>query len=115
MSKPLPDCIHQLCGLCLPLGEVQTRPMFGGHGLYLEGVMFALEADGVIYLKVDKETKPDFQKTNSVPFVYEGKNKPVEMSYWRCPSDSLISTENFLPWAERALAAAKRAKSKKKK
>ena len=36
-----------------PLGPVGARRMFGGHGIYLDGVMFALIADDQLYLKVD--------------------------------------------------------------
>lgn len=34
------------------MGAVRAKPMFGGHGLYLDGVMFALLADGRCFIKV---------------------------------------------------------------
>lgn len=37
------------------LGDVRSRAMFGGHGIYHDGVMIGLIASGVFYLKVDDE------------------------------------------------------------
>jgi DNA transformation protein and related proteins len=34
-----------------PLGGVRAKRMFGGHGVYLEGLFFALVADDTLYLK----------------------------------------------------------------
>ena len=39
------------------LGPVEARRMFGGHGLYAEGVMFALLDDGELFVKTDVETR----------------------------------------------------------
>ena len=36
-----------------PLGPVGARRMFGGHGIFMDGLMFGLIADGQLYLKVD--------------------------------------------------------------
>ncbi|MDA8227095.1 MAG: TfoX/Sxy family protein, partial [Desulfitobacterium hafniense] len=35
------------------LGDVTVRKMFGGAGIYYEGVIFGLLADDVLYFKVD--------------------------------------------------------------
>ncbi|MBA7646146.1 hypothetical protein ES703_53908 [subsurface metagenome] len=48
--------------------EVSARKMFGGAGLYCDGVMFGLIADDVIYLKVDDSNRDDFIKAGSSPF-----------------------------------------------
>ena len=34
------------------LGAITIRKMFGGAGIYLEGTMFGLIADDLVYLKV---------------------------------------------------------------
>ena len=38
------------------LGRVVVRRMFGVHGVYCDGVMFALIADDVLYLKTDESS-----------------------------------------------------------
>ena len=106
--------VDRVCGLMLPLGPVQARAMFGGWGLYLDDLMFALIAWDRLFLKVDEETKARFADVDSTAFTYEGKSKPVEMSYWEAPAGSLEAPDALLPWAELGLAAAKRAQAKKK-
>lgn len=65
-----------------PFGSITARKMFGGYGVYKDGVIIALIADDIIYLKASPETEPYFELFGSKPFVYEGKNRPVKMSYW---------------------------------
>ena len=36
-----------------PFGAVSVKRMFGGHGVYADGLCFAIEAGGEVYLKVD--------------------------------------------------------------
>lgn len=100
--------------LLAPLGPVQARRMFGGAGLYLDGVMFALIADEVVYLKADDETSKAFEDEGLEPFTYEGKAKPVQMSYWRAPDRLFDDQDEFVEWAGVALGAARKTKSKSK-
>ena len=91
-----------------PLGKITTRSMFGGYGVYCDGLFIAIVIDGRLYLKVDDETKAAFVAAGSAPFVYEGQKKPIEMSYWNVPEDALDSPEQMRPWAKMAIAAALR-------
>lgn len=98
----------------LPLGPVHAKRMFGGHGVFLEGLMFALIAGDRLYLKVDGRTKALFAKAGAEPFVYRGRTRPVEMSYWSLPVDPDADREAFLAWARVAIDAARRARRKNK-
>ena len=80
--------------------------MFGGHGIFHDDLMFALIAWNRLYFKVDDETKERFAAAGGEPFVYRGKRKPVEMSYWALPGDGLGDPAALIDWAELALAAA---------
>jgi hypothetical protein len=76
-----PDHIRELFS---SFGHVSVRRMFGGAGIYADGVMFALVADDVIYLKVDAQNEPDFEREGLPPFTYLAKNnKRAVMSYRR--------------------------------
>lgn len=67
-----------------------SRAMFGGYGLYKDGIIFGIIADDELYLKVDKTNKKRFEAFGSHPFEYEGKNyKKIAMSYWLVPEDVL--------------------------
>lgn len=89
-------------------GRPGARKMFGGCGIYLDGAMIGLIADGRFYLKVDDATKPRFAAAGSEPFVYDGGGKPVQMSYWTVPDEALESAEAMRDWARLAQAAAQR-------
>ncbi len=100
-------CTHAL-DLLAPLGPVTARKMFGGYGIFLDGVMFALIASDTLYIKADSATLDAFAAAGSQPFTYRGKNKPVEMSYWQAPIDAMEDPETLLPWARRGIEAARR-------
>lgn len=92
---------------------VTFRGMFGGLGIFRDGVMFGLVAYERLYFKVDDQTKARFAEAGSEPFVYEGKNKPIEMSYWTAPDESLDDPELFEEWARLGLEASRRAAAAK--
>ncbi len=94
-----------------PFGPVTPKRMFGGLGVYHDGLMFALVADGIVYLKVDEQTIPLFEAAGARPFVYQGKAKPVQMSYWTTPEEAIDDPDAMKVWAERAYSAALRGKN----
>ena len=83
-------------------GGAGARAMFGGFGIYKGGVMFGLIADDELYFKVDDSNRPDFEARKSKPFVYDGKGKPISMSYWRVPDDVLEDPDQLKAWAMKA-------------
>ena len=93
-----------------PFGPVNPRRMFGGLGIFHDGVMIALVADGQLFMKADEQTIALFEDAGSQAFVYSGKGKPVQMSYWSLPEDAYDDPDVMREWAERAHSAALRAK-----
>lgn len=100
--------IAHLGDLFEPLGPVATRAMFGGHGLYFEGMIIGVIIDEALYLKADEYTRGDFEAAGCAPFVYAMKGRPVAMSYWSLPEEALDSPQAMRPWALRAIEAARR-------
>ena len=100
--------VEYLCELLLPLGQAQGRPMFGGYGVYLDGLMIGLVIDGGFFLKVDELTQQKFKAAGCEQFVYHGQEKPIVMSYWSAPPAALESEREMEPWARLAIAAAER-------
>jgi DNA transformation protein len=97
-----------------PLGGVSARRMFGGAGLFKDGLMFALIADDVLYLKADDANRPDFETAGQGPFVYEAKGgKRGVMSYWQTPDELFDEPDDLVDWALRAFDAALRADAAK--
>ena len=99
--------------LLAPIGRVTARRMFGGAGLYADGVIVGLEVAGSLYLKTDDRTRQAFADAGGQPFVYDGKARPVTMSYWTPPEEAMDSPEAMRPWARLALEASLRAAAAK--
>ena len=100
-----------------PFGEITVRKMFGGLGIYCEGNIFALEADGIIWLKVDDVTRAEFEQAGLEPFSFEFNNgKSGTMSYYNAPDDMFDDHDVLSHWVSLSLGAAMRnTKPKKKK
>jgi DNA transformation protein and related proteins len=92
------------------VGGVSFRKMFGGIGIFRQGIMFALVADDTLYLKADEVSAIDFKAEGSGPFIYDGKTKPHVMPYWRLPERLYDEPGEFRHWALNAFAAAERVK-----
>lgn len=90
------------------LGRVSARSMFGGWGIYREGRMFGLIAEDTLYLKADGKNRSLFEAEGLGRFVYEGKGKPVSMSYYQVPPSALDDAAEMRPWAISAYDAALR-------
>ena len=90
-------------------GIVVVRRMFGGAGIYADGTMFGLVADGVIYLKADELNAPAFERENLPPFSYATKDgKRGVMSYRRMPERLYDDPEELARWARAAHEVARR-------
>ena len=100
------------------LGAACAKRLFGGHGLYLDGLMVGLIAAEQLYLKTDAETRPRFEASGGRPFVYARRDGKVErhatMSYWTPPPEAIEAPEAMRPWARLALEAALRAQAAKR-
>ena len=95
-----------------PLGPVSLKRMFGGHGIYRQGRIFALEADGAIWMKSDAESREAFVAAGSRPFSYQtSKGEVTIASYWSLPEAAFDDPDELRRWAAMAEAAADRAKA----
>jgi DNA transformation protein and related proteins len=96
------------------LGPVTVRRMFGGAGMFVDGVMFALILDDTLYFKADDSNRPDFEAEGLAPFSYATKDgRNTIMSYWRCPDRLFDDPDEMAAWARKALAAARRSTGSK--
>lgn len=90
---------------------IRARNMFGGVGIYAGDFFFALIDDDTLYFKVDESNRPDFEARGMGPFQPYGEDGET-MGYYRVPDDLLEDSEALAGWAEKAIAAARRAKAK---
>ena len=89
--------------------------MFGGYGIYHDGVMFGLVADDTLYLKVDDSSKQQFIDKDLTAFEYDKGNKKVQMSYYLAPEEIYDDPDEANYWAKLAYQAALNSKTTRKK
>ena len=89
-----------------PLGNVMSRAMFGGYGIFHEGVMFALIADDTLYFKVNESNRAIYKKAGSKPF-------PHGISYWEVPAELLEEDGKLHEWANISIEIAHQLSLKK--
>jgi len=101
--------VDQLAGL----GAVRARAMFGGHGIYLDDLMFALVVDDRLYLKADEQTRPVFEARGLVPFTYQRQGREQALGFHLAPEEGFDDPAELCRWAAEALAVARRAAARK--
>ena len=107
----LEDLIAELMA---PLSGVTIRRMFGGRGVFRNGLMFALlSSRGVFYFKADEETAPAFAAEGSEQWTPEMGGRKSAMPYWRAPERLFDEPDDFAEWARTAYAAALRMQNAK--
>ncbi len=104
------DYLHEVFDA---FGPIRMRRMFGGWGIYHDGLMFGLYASGRLYLKTDVYNVAQFEAAGSEPFTYTQRGKSVKLSYWSAPEAVLDECEQAVFWGRRAFEAALRTNAAK--
>lgn len=82
--------------------------MFGGYGIFHEGMMFALISEDVLYFKVNDSNREIYKNAGSRPF-------PHGISYWEVPTEVLEETTRLHEWANISIEIAHEAAKKKRR
>ena len=113
VSQSYRDFVLEQLGRVTP---VTGKSMFGGIGIYAQGLFFALIAEDLLYFKVDDTTRLDFERLGMEPFRPFGEDSA--MGYYEVPADVVEDAIQLAPWIHKAIAVAaeaKRGKAKSKK
>ncbi|WON78242.1 TfoX/Sxy family DNA transformation protein [Serratia sp. UGAL515B_01] len=65
------------------LGKISTRSQFGGYGLLADGTMFAVVAEGELYLRATESLEPVFRGRGMTNMTYLKRGVPMTMRYYR--------------------------------
>jgi DNA transformation protein and related proteins len=107
------DSFHEFVReLFAKMGPITVKRMFGGAGVYTEGLMFALLSDDVIHIKVDGALKSDLIAEGCGPFVWTPRQGPrageqIDLGYWRLPEAALDDPDLAVEWGRKALMVAR--------
>ncbi|HEY2275221.1 MAG TPA: TfoX/Sxy family protein [Steroidobacteraceae bacterium] len=91
------------------LGDVSSRRMFGGVGLYSEEFFFGLIAEDRLYLRVDDSNRDEYTARGAAPFRPYADRPQLSMSYYEVPPEVLDDARQLVEWARRSVAVAQRA------
>jgi DNA transformation protein len=83
-----------------------ARRMFGGTGIYAEGAMFAIAYREALYLKVDDESRPEFERLGSAPF--RPNERQTLRSFYEVPAEVARDDAELAACARRAIEAARK-------
>ena len=92
-------------------GPVEVRRMFGGRGIFRDGLMFGLMSDDLLYLKADAENVSHFEEQDLPQFEYLRQGRVTKLSYYRAPDAVMDDCIEAAMWARRSFAAALRGKA----
>jgi DNA transformation protein len=82
------------------IGNISTKKMFGGHGLFHEGKMFGMiDSKGRGYFKADDSLK--------TKFLAKGATKHSRMPYYSIPTSVVEDLDELLAWAQSAIQSSK--------
>ena len=108
------DFVAYVAEQLAPFTRVVSRRMFGGVGLYADGLFFGLIADDVLYFKVDDTNRSDYEQRGAKPFQPFPDKLEFSMNYFDISADILDDRDELILWARKSLAVALTASKKKK-
>ena len=108
------EFVEYLLELLESLGDIQARAMFGGFGIYRQGLMFGIVDEDTLYLKADDENRPDFESKGLKTFAYKRQGKEVALSYYQVPYEAIDDADRLYELAKKAYDAALRAAETKR-
>lgn len=97
---------NQVVEMLAPIGDLSSRSMFGGYGIFAGGDMFALIFGSALFFKVDDSNRSTYEEA--------GSKQHGSMPYYRVPADVLEDSHKLVDWARISIALA-RATAKKKR
>lgn len=91
--------------------SITHRKMFGGVGIYCDGVFFAVIDDDRLFFKVDDVNFPEYQAFGMPQWVIVGSNGGP-MPYYEVPEQVQEDGPKLGEWIDGAVAVAMRKKKK---
>jgi DNA transformation protein and related proteins len=97
-----------------PLGHITLRRMFGKTGVFCNGLMLGMVTDNTLYFRVDDHNRATFREAEAFPPLnYKKQGSLIDLAFWRAPDRLYDEPDEFVIWAEAALAAAQRVAAKR--
>jgi len=99
MSKIYLEYVLDLLSHC---DSITSRAMFGGYGIYKNGIIFAIIAHDELYFKVDQSNIELYKNHGSEAFTFETKGRVSKMSYWKVPLLVMEDETQLMEWVNQS-------------
>jgi DNA transformation protein and related proteins len=86
------------------LGDLTSRPLFGGYGLSRRETIFGILFGGKLFLKVGDRSKGDSMVKGMGPF--RPNERQTLKSYYEVPPEVIDDPEALLSWVGEAIRTA---------
>ena len=93
------------------LGQIKSRSMFGGFGIFADDIMFALVVNDKLHIRADDKLANQFKTEGLTPYVYKKRGFPVVTKYFALTDNIETCEERALSLAYRSLEVAKKEKT----
>lgn len=110
MDKPI---LKNSMRLFERLGQVKSRSMFGGFGIFINDTMCALIVNNQLHLRTTDETAPHYQALGYQAYCYKKRGFPVITKYFALPDSCWNNTDDILEQAKQALNLAQQDRQQK--
>ncbi|MSP48880.1 MAG: TfoX family protein [Alphaproteobacteria bacterium] len=98
-----------------PFGRATSRRMFGGHGIYLDGLFVAILWKDTLYLKAAGDGQAACEAAGLKRFRPSSTEASYSLGFYAPPEEALEDPDALRPWVEIALKAARETAAKKPK
>ena len=98
-----------------PLGEVESRTQFGGYCLTVEKTVFAVVADGELYLRACEQVRPYIVERKMEPLSLKKRGVPVALHYYRVDGDLWSDSDQLVALSRLCLLGARTQQLEKQK
>jgi DNA transformation protein len=103
--------LEQLDGL----GDLRSRRMFSGVGLYSGELFFGLIHDDTLFFKTDSTNSAGYVARNMPRFMPFPDRPTAVMAYYQVPADIIEDAESLVDWARKSVAVALSSRAAKAK
>ena len=97
------------------LPALRSNRMFGGVGLYSDGLFFGLIDDDTLFFKTGESNSEEYRSRNMPRFMPFPERPEAVLGYHQVPADIIEDAELLVSWARKAMAVALTRKVAKKK
>lgn len=91
-------------------GKIEARTMFGGFGIFSNGVMFSMVIDDCLYIRTTKETVDKMEAKGYSAFKYKKKGFLSQTKYYLISIGDISDNEQVVVYGKEALKYAIRDK-----